>query len=350
MNQKLFHVARLPLLLTALISPASSQTSSAVKSLLSQKIGLNQDQIAAVQQGRPFVKSVDPRSSGEIVLFGVIYVNAAPQAYMKRETDLKRVRPGPLYGVITRFSDPPQLSDLQNFGLDSDDIRSLKDCAPGSCKVQIPASETMDEFRKSINWTDPNVNDQVNQFLRKLVLSQLQRYVKDGDRVLNKVYSGKGQQISVTDQFKFLLSYYKVLPQDLPGLNSYILNYPDSNPQNVENSFYWEQMNFGLKPTLRVVHVLAMRGQDPSQPLYVIAEKQLYASHYFETALNLTFLLRGNDDPKQTGFYLVKTMGSEQDPMTGVKGSMTRRLAVGHAVSDLEKSLGSIKDSIEHEK
>jgi len=34
----------------------------------------------------------------------------------------------------------------------------------------------------------------------------------------------------------------------------------------------------------------------------VIAEKQLYSSHYFETALDLTFVLRGSDDPAQSGF------------------------------------------------
>ena len=52
----------------------------------------------------------------------------------------------------------------------------------------------------------------------------------------------------------------------------------------MEDTFYWDNVNFGLKPTLRIVHVLTMGGEEPDQPAYVIAEKQLYSSHYFETA------------------------------------------------------------------
>ena len=93
-----------------------------------------------------------------------------------------------------------------------------------------------------------------------------------------------------------------------------------------------------------------MHGDKPDQAPYVIAEKQLYSSHYFETALELTYLVRGSDDPKNTGFYLVRTVGSEQALLTGMKGGMIRRVEVKEAVSALEKSLTSTKDALEHQK
>ena len=105
-----------------------------------------------------------------------------------------------------------------------------------------------------------------------------------------------------------------------------------------------------MKPTLRIVHVVTMHGDKPSQPPYVIAEKQLYSSHYFEAALDLTFVLRGSDDPTQSGFYLVKTMGCEQAVLTGFKGSVIRRISVSRSVSDLQKSLASMKDILEEQK
>jgi len=89
-----------------------------------------------------------------------------------------------------------------------------------------------------------------------------------------------------------------------------------------------------------------LRGS-PADPLaYAIAEKQLYSSHYFETALDLTFCVRAHD-PKQGGFYLIKAMGSEQEGLTGVKGSMVRKVAVGRTASSLEKSLSAIKNMLE---
>ena len=71
---------------------------------------------------------------------------------------------------------------------------------------------------------------------------------------------------------------------------------------------------------------------------YVMAEKQLYASHYFQTALDLTFCIP-NPLGMQKGFYLIRLMGSEQAGLTGFKGSIVRKVAVGRSTSTLQKSL-----------
>jgi hypothetical protein len=60
-------------------------------------------------------------------------------------------------------------------------------------------------------------------------------------------------------------------------------------PDHVEDTFYWARVKFGLKPTLRVVQMVTMRGNSVDPVAYAIAEKQLYSSHYFETALDLSF-------------------------------------------------------------
>ena len=76
---------------------------------------------------------------------------------------------------------------------------------------------------------------------------------------------------------------------------------------------------------MRVVHVLTMRSSPSNPTSYAIPEKQLYSSHYFETALDLTFCVRDITDAKQPGFYLIMVMGSDQAGLTGAtKGSMVR--------------------------
>jgi hypothetical protein len=92
--------------------------------------------------------------------------------------------------------------------------------------------------------------------------------------------------------------------------------------------------------------IVTMHGK-PGDPIaYAIAEKQLYSSHYFETALDLSFCVRG-DDPKQPGFYLIMAMGSEQTGLTGVKGSIIRKTAVGRSDSNLKDALTTIKNTLE---
>jgi hypothetical protein len=149
----------------------------------------------------------------------------------------------------------------------------------------------------------------------------------------------------VPKQFAYMLSYSKVLPEDLPDFYRYLLSYPDAKPANVENAFYWAKVKFGLKPTLRIVHMGVMRGGPADPVACAIAEKQLYSSHYFQTALDMSFCVRGND--QQSGFYLIMLMGSEQAGLTGFRGSIARNVAVGRSASNLRNALTTIKDPLE---
>lgn len=144
---------------------------------------------------------------------------------------------------------------------------------------------------------------------------------RDGNQALG-VYVDKENPTDVSKQFEYMLSYARVLPKYLPDLHRYLLAYPNAKSANIDDIFYWAKVKFGLKPTLRVVQLVTLRGRGASEPAFAIAEKQLYSSHYFETALDLTFCVRDPDNPKQSGFYLIRAMGSEQAGLTGLKGSM----------------------------
>lgn len=93
--------------------------------------------------------------------------------------------------------------------------------------------------------------------------------------------------------------------------------------------------------------MVTMRGNPDDEVGYAIAEKQFYSSHYFETALDLSFCVRGSDDPTNPGFYLITAMGSEQAGLTGAKGSIVRKTAVGRSVSSLQNALTTIKKTLE---
>jgi hypothetical protein len=346
MIRRVVQVVGLLVLLTVGVSPGFSQTSTALQNYLSKTLGQSQDQIAAIRSGQPYATNLESRSPAEIFVFGVIYINAYPESYVKFASDFNRLRQVPGYLAINSISNPPQLSEFQGFAFDSDDVKALGECKPGKCAIQLPGA-TIEQLRQSVNWSASNVNDQVNQFVQKLAVQRLQLYQKEGSRPLGAVYNDKKQQVNVSDQFQYILSYTKALPENLPSFYNYILNYPDSKPTNVDSTFYWDSVKFGLKPTLRIVQVFTLKGNTPQEPAYAIAEKQLYSSHYFETALDLSFCISGSDDPKQPGFYLVQVMGSEQAGLTGFEGSIIRKVAVSRSVSDLQKSLLSIKSALE---
>ena len=333
-------------LVAAAAMPGFCQSNPKLEAFFRQDIGLSQDQIADIQSGEAVAKIMPSRTPAEVFLVGAVYIHAAPESYFKFAQDFDRLRKLPGYLALGVFSDPPVLSDLKGFSFDDDDIKGLKNCKPGDCSIQLPAS-SIEAFQQSIDWSRADVDEQVNERLRTVALQRLLAYQHQGDQALG-VYNDKRDPTEVAKQFAYMLSYDKALPEYLPDFYHYLLDYPHAKPPNVENTFYWARVKFGLKPTLRVVHMVTMRGGASDPVAYAIAEKQLYSSHYFETALDLSYCVRGSGDPKQPGFYLIMAMGSEQAGLTGLKGSIIRKAAVGRSVSNLRDALTTIRKTLEN--
>jgi hypothetical protein len=321
------------------------QSNPDLQTFFRQDIGLTQDQIAAIRSGQPIAKTMPSRTPDEVFLFGAVYIHAVPESYVQFSHDFDRLRELPSYWALQVFSSPPKLSDLKDFSFDSDEIQALKKYTPGDCQMQLPAS-SIEDFHRSINWSAPDFNEQVNRLLQKTALQRLLAYQRDGNQALG-LYNDKRDPTVVPQQFAYMLTYAKALPAYLPDFYTYLLSYPNARPANVEDTFYWARVKFGLKPTLRVVQMVTMRGNSADPVAYAIAEKQLYSSHYFETAMDISFCVRGSDDPKQPGFYLIMAMGSEQAGLTGAKGSVIRKAAVGRSVSHLQKALTAIRNTLE---
>ncbi len=344
---KTMRICGLLALLAAVAPPGSAQTNPDLQAFFRQNAGLSEDQIAAIQRGQPVAKALPSRTPAEVFLLGAIYIHAAPESYVRFAHDFDRLRKLPGYLALGVFSDPPQLSDLKGFSFENDDIQALKSCKPGDCMIQMP-STSIAELHRSVHWDAPDAEQQVNQLLQKTVLQRLLAYQREGNPALG-VYNDKREPTEVPRQFAYMLSYSKALPERLPDFYHYLLAYPNAKPPNVDDTFYWARVKFGLKPTLRVVQVVTMRGNRADHVACAIAEKQLYSSHYFETALDLSFCVRG-DDPKQPGFYLIMAMGSEQAGLTGVKGAIVRKAAVGRSVSNLQDALRTIKSALESQR
>src|SRR5262249_43277458 len=168
----------------------------------------------------------------------------------------------PNYLALRKFSSPPQPSDLEGFVLDEDDIKDLKNCKPGSCELQLPA-ESIEAFQKSVNWSAPDVSSQVNSQAQKMALEMVTRYQKEGDKALGSYYD-KEHPVHVPQQFTSLLNESPAFANYLPDLQRYLLNFPNAQLANSENMFYWEKVKFGLKPTLRINHMVIFHQPGPS--------------------------------------------------------------------------------------
>jgi hypothetical protein len=308
-------------------------------------VGLNDEEIAAIRDGKALARVLQSPTPDEVFVFGAVYVNSTPEDYLKVASNIDSLRKLPNYLAIRQLSDPPKLPDFDGFALDEQDIQELKKCKPGHCEVQLP-TEAIESFQRSMDWSAADAAEQVNSLAKKMIMEAITRYKQGGNAALG-TYRDKEHPSVVADTFQSLLSRSKALPVYLPELNHYLLDYPNADSPHIQSTFYWEKVSFGLKPTLRVVQAIVYRGGSDAGPAYAVAIKQLYASHYFETALDLTICARDTQSPQRPGFYLITLKGSRQAGLTGLKGGIVRKVAVDKTRSSLERALAAIRQRLE---
>ena len=188
---------------------------------------------------------------------------------------------------------------------------------------------------------------QLNARTRQLALDLLQRYKLGGLRELGS-YNDHGKPVSVEQHFADLLKSPSITVDFLPAFQRYLIGYPQAAFPAREDLFYWERVSFGLKPTLRINHSVKYRSRTANSDVAVIAVKQLWASHYLQSALDSQRCIRDQRlPPDQPGCYLMSMKGSKQAGLTGFLGGIMRRVITSKTRSGAEASLAGIKKELE---
>ncbi len=317
----------------------------AFQTYLKERVRLSTQEIRNIDQGIAVARILPTSSPSEVFVFGMVHIQALPEEYVRLALNLERYRTLPGYLDIRRIHRPPRLSDLSGFTLEPEDIQDLQKCRPGSCDLQLPAS-SMEELRTGIQWSDPNVVDIVNRRVQENALKALRQYQQNGNESL-LTYNDKETPFDVRKQFQTWLERSIDVSGYLPKFNTYLLDYPHVKPPDAESIFFWEKVNFGLKPTLRLNHVIAYEADISGNKVHIVAVKQLYASHYFQLALDLATCIPKNPEDPSEGFYLATLKGSIQQGLTGIRGSIMRKVATGRTRSTQEKALAGIKKELE---
>ena len=329
-----------PIALAAIGQPAQRQSLDVFA-----KLGLTPQQVAAIDQGKPVAKVLSWGGPSEVYVFGAIHVNGSPTTYLEASRVITRLAGTPGYLGIGEIPSTATLADLNALALDADDIKALKSCREGACDVQLPTA-SIQAFHDMVNRSQPDAADQVNTRARGMVLDLIREYRRGGNAALG-TYRDKPNPARISDQFETMVGRATALPDVMPELRRYLLQYPSAELPGADSFFYWETVNFGMKPTIRVNHAVIYKARANDHDISTVAIKQLYASHYFHTALDVSVCVADATTQQTRGFYLLTLKGSEQEGLTGVKGSILRRIVVDKTRSSLESALVSIKRTVE---
>jgi hypothetical protein len=296
---------------------------------ITKYVNLTPAQRADLLAGRAVTKLLDSDPSKEVAVFGATWIAASMASYVAAVRDIERLESGENFIVTKKIGDPPSIDDFAQLRVPDDDAEDLRTCKVGQCQIKLPQS-AIERVRREVNWSKSPRTD-LNRIARELALDYVKSYLAGGNDEL-AVYRDAERPTFVATEFRSMIERLPSLAEFLPDLKRYLLDFPKTSLANSESFLYWQQAKFGLKPTLRINHVVITQEADH----VVVASKMLYASHYFWTALEVRVLL--SDPGRGAGFWFVTISRSRSDGLTGFVGRVIR----GKVRDEAEKGIAAV--------
>lgn len=307
---------------------------------LSTSFGFTAAQVASVRAGRPVAVNMPSSLDREVAVAGAIHIDATAERLVALLQDVEQLESGPGFLRTRRLSDPPRLEDFADLELPAADVKALRKCRPGDCDVKL--GQGAFDLLEQIDWRAADATAQVNALARRIALGYVEAYRKGGNGEL-AIYRDSERPQFIAGEFAEMVARTRLLPDMLPELADFLLHYPAARrPEGSSDFFYWSLADFGLKPVLRLNHVVVYRTGEPIATRYVVAVKQLYASHYFHTALEIRAVV---DDAARPGkaCYLVMMNMARSDGLSGMFGGLVKSKAVNGSRGGLVTALRAIK-------
>lgn len=308
-----------------------------------KELQLTEADMQAIVAGRPVALLMDTESSDEVAIFGIVRIHTSQQRFIDKLRNIVSFESGGGIRASNVFHTPPQQVDVSNLSLEEKDLRKIQECKPGNCALKL-SSNQMKFLDSKINWNALEANSQAQVAIRQVVMDSISKYQKEGNDALS-VYEDSENPYSVRVGLNQLLQHSSHMYLYDAELANYIAKYPADRPSNTEDIFYWQTVQFGLKPVVRASHLIIHRVQDGNSTNYRIASKMLSANHYFRSALELKTLISNPDDPDS--FYLVCMNRAHVDGMTGIKGLFLRRVIKSRIRQSMAHYLDGVKKNVE---
>jgi hypothetical protein len=290
----------LPLLCAAL-QAAQAPAPPSLTRFLQQSIGFDQVQLAAMQRGEAVVKVLDARDRRDVVVFGLATAAVSRATFASRMRDFPQSLKAPTRTQLGIFSTPAGAADVAGFTLARRDVEEMKDCKPGDCVVKLPAAD-MRRIRERTNWSAPDLQAQLSAFARLRMVEYVRDYRARGDSAM-AIYDDRAtRNIRSSEAFAAQVAESPYMYRHIPSLAGYLATYPRGTLPGAAEAIYWSEDALPrLRPILSITHLVVY--DPPELPgATIVAAKQIYANHYFETALDVTAAL---DRPAGGSYILV---------------------------------------------
>lgn len=326
------------------INPALAQKSvSEFHQFLREKSAFEQTDFAALEQGQTVVRLLPTLNKREVAVGGLTGLRVAADVFLKSFRESMTQKSNPAILEIGRFSESPSLADLQTLTIEDRDIEDLKACVVGDCKIKLSVI-MIERLQKEVNWEATDYRVQATQLLKRMLLDYVHDYLARGDSALIK-YHDNSLEIRLAEEQRELMAAPGYINNLLSEFQQDLKGTATPRVSLVENAIVWSKIKFGLKPVIALNHIMVYKRAAESGPQILVAAKQIYANHYFDSSLALTaFVSVPGASP---GSYLLYENRSRADGLEGPFSKIKRGIVEDKAVSGLKGILESSKANLD---
>jgi hypothetical protein len=330
--------------LPLMANPANSHADAAgfpgsLENYLSRTVKLTRNERQQLLSGQAVTKMLESDEKKAVAVFGAIWIDAPMRRYVDAVEHIETLERGGGFKITKRLSVPPVPDDFSRLQLPAEDLADLRRCRVGSCEVKLDEG-AIRRFQSEIDWRGPNADAAANALMRQIALEYVTRYLAGGNAAL-PIYRDKSEARSVGEEFRSMVQETPELTTYMPSLREYLLHFPRVQLPGATSFLYWQETEFGLKPTIRISHLTIREDRENT----VVTSQMLYATHYFWAALELRTLVA--DPSRGRGFWFVNVNRSRSDGLSGFTGLFVRRRVRKDVESGVLTALRSTKQRLE---
>lgn len=270
-----------------------------------------------VAKGKPAAVTIPTTEDQEVALVGAIRIDSNVSCYLGMLQDIESFKSGDVVVRVKKLpaagGEPLTAADFAGIDLSSEDLDALENCRVGDCGVKLPK----DAIARIAEVAHSSGRQAADRTFRQWLAGYVQRYREKGDAAL-VTYADHEHPVSLSGQLQAMLNAIPQLKNLAPNFFAYLSGKSLDDAPHLYQFDYWSIENYGLKPVASVTHV--MIAQKDGQA--IIASKQIYANHYFDGSLGLTFLENvPGPMPESNLIYLNR---SRVDVLSGWTGGLRR--------------------------
>jgi hypothetical protein len=298
---------------------------------LMQLLGVDQQALASLEQGKPVSFDVAEGKENELAAGVVMYVPASPSKIIRliNKKGLASVDSD----LLAQGTIPAQatLDALKGLGFKSggEDVKDFLQAEPGS-----EFNLSFQEF-KSLRDADSTQPDAASQSYRQVLFERWKNYRKNGLKGIATYDRGDGTEANPGGELKAATLDSKVLARYFPELYQAWLNYPATLPQGADEQFFWLNRKVEGRPTAILGHRVIFNADEMGA---VILARQFYVGHsYNSNQLNIACL------PYRGGSLVFYANRNFTDQVAGLGSSLKHSIGREQMKSEIIKRLTNLQ-------